>query len=331
MSLPTLAKTWQYNVNQAIAANAVIATQCAGLMYAIKASMVSIGTLPWTVWGSCDGAGNFGNNDAVDWWAAASDCVWNTGGNNHSWIVLKQAALGANFSICIDLNKASANAYDCSIIMSAFAGFSSNGTAIDRPTATDEIVLVNGKWGATTTANRAQKLHYMQSTDGQCSRVAIHSNSVNHGLWMFERLKNAATTGWTDPAVAMIAASSNGTAFTTVANLSTAVTPLFRARIDGSVAQLHMSTTSSNTTGAGSNLVTVQTFADEDTGEWPLFPVFIDSVIVPTRGRKGMLYDFWFGSSGLANGDQYPAAASRTFAQMGHVVVPWDGTAIAIV
>jgi hypothetical protein len=329
MALPVLEKTWQYNVNQAIASAAILA-QCQSLMYAIKSSMISVVQHPWTVWGSCDSL-NFGNNDGVDRWAAAANCVWPVGvGNAYSWIVLTQAALGGNFSICIALDAPSAYT-ECTIVMSPLAGFSSDGALNARPTATDEIVIISkSKWGCTTTGTRAQKLHYLQSTDGQCSRVAVHSNSVNHCLWMFESLKDAATTSWANPSVVMIAASTTGAAYTTVNNLSSALTPLFRASIAGNVARLCMTTASGNVVGTA-NLVTTQTFADEDSGEWPLFPVFVDSVIVPTRGRKGMLYDFWFGSSGLANGTQYPADASRTFAQMGQVVVPWDGTAIAIV
>lgn len=49
----------------------------------------------------------------------------------------------------------------------------------------------------------------------------------------------------------------------------------------------------------------------------------------PLRGYKGGLYDLWFGSSTRVNGDDYPADASRQFAQASNLIFPWNGQAMA--
>jgi hypothetical protein len=119
MTLPTLDKTggaaWQFNVNQDVGGYGVEHEDCADLLYKIKQALTTFGSVPWTVWGSCDGAGGFGNNDLNDRWTADSTYTklkWAASGA-HSWIVLEQSGLGGA-QLCIDL--LNANAYVCTIV-----------------------------------------------------------------------------------------------------------------------------------------------------------------------------------------------------------------------
>src|SRR5690606_7711184 len=69
-----------------------------------------------------------------------------------------------------------------------------------RPTATDEIVMINGAaWGAIN-SDTQQRLHVMQSTDGACTRMAMHSASICKGFFMFDTPTNT-VTGWTNPSI----------------------------------------------------------------------------------------------------------------------------------
>lgn len=54
MALPTKAKTWQYNVNQAVALQGSIIATSRRLWRTIKNSLIGFATLPWTVRGSSD-------------------------------------------------------------------------------------------------------------------------------------------------------------------------------------------------------------------------------------------------------------------------------------
>src|SRR5574340_893123 len=114
-TLPTLQRTWRFQVNQATAAGGSGLVACQNLMWAIKESLKGNGA--WTdatgagaaaagtfvVRSSSNGAGAFGNGDGVDRWAAAAGLVWAAPGTSHSWIVLRQTGIGATYEVCIDL------------------------------------------------------------------------------------------------------------------------------------------------------------------------------------------------------------------------------------
>ena len=119
MALPALVRTWRFQVNNAMVPQGTITAMSQHTLFALKEALKGNGAWTdsagaaaasagnWVVNGSCDGsggAGSFGNNDAVDRWVAQGNLIWNNSGSNHSWIVLEQAGIAANFQICIDLN-----------------------------------------------------------------------------------------------------------------------------------------------------------------------------------------------------------------------------------
>src|SRR5512146_2064622 len=100
MALPTKTKTWQFKVNQATKYQGTFAATFQAVMFALKQSLITFALQPWTVVGSSDGA--TAGLDAVDRWSAANKLVQAADASAHSWIVLKQTGVAANFQVCID-------------------------------------------------------------------------------------------------------------------------------------------------------------------------------------------------------------------------------------
>src|SRR4051812_33626557 len=106
MSLPTLAKSWQYNVNQAYNATGSFLTNNRNLLLGIKNSFIGFAQNPWQVRGSSNsvsasllavGAAGPG----TDLWASTSNLVWASVGSAHSWIVLRQSQIASAFEVLI--------------------------------------------------------------------------------------------------------------------------------------------------------------------------------------------------------------------------------------
>jgi len=68
------------------------------------------------------------------------------------------------------------------------------------------------------------------------------------------------------------------------------------------------------------------THQDDDTLEWPIMPIGLLSTTGMHRGRKGALYDIWWGSTAAGSGNTYPEDGSNQFVQFGHLIFPWNGS-----
>ena len=134
MPLPTLAKTWQYDVNKLYATTGTALTDYRQTLRGIKDALVSLG---WQVVRSSNGtAGGTGTGDN---WNANGDLVWNAAGSAHSWIVLKPAA-ASSFQICIDLDHLYYPNH-ITLLASPSVGFS-GGDENDRPADPSDVVNV---------------------------------------------------------------------------------------------------------------------------------------------------------------------------------------------
>ena len=89
-----LEKTWV--VSEYTADLGTSALNCAMALFQVKEAMKAHG---WTVSTSRDGVA--GGSVTGDNWIDAGDVVW-AASSNHSWIVMTNAAISANFAICID-------------------------------------------------------------------------------------------------------------------------------------------------------------------------------------------------------------------------------------
>lgn len=314
MALPTLEKTWQHNVNQSTVTSGNSYTDMRALMYKIKASLIGFGTTPWTVVSSSDGSANAG---AADYWASATNCVWDNSGSNHSWIVLQQSGLN-NFQVCIDLNMGTGNPNYCSIFVSYAAGFT-GGSLTARPTATDEVTWFSTAQWVDISTPVDTVLHVMQSTTGENTRLYICSQSAVRACWFFEKL---ADSGLANPVVSHLRATIttftefyNGTRWTGKKGTTT-----FSA-YTGSEYYYNTFVVNANS-GAVSDI----------SSAYPMTPLSAHSETATAKGRLGRFVDMWAGSSAFALAATYPAAPdNKQFIQLGQMIHPWGGTTPVIV
>lgn len=338
MSLPTLAKTWQFSLRNAVTAQGTVLATGRRLMRSIKNALKGFGTNPWVVQYSCDSSTAGSAGDLVDRWTTDANLTWANPGSAHSWIVLRQTGIATNFEICIALNSASSIPSSISLVVSPSAGFT-GGTTTARPTATDEVVVISQTgWGASAATDSNYVFDVMQSTDGQCTRMMIHEGGISAvGIWMFEKPKNP-TPGWTNPSV-FLAFGSFGTGQIQYNNLSNSntTTTCLRARVAGVNYSLQM-------TGEGMNSGQTGLWGQTTAGQQPndidssftMMPIGITGTAVGVRGRHGTLFDVWWGSGGVNAADTYPNDATRQFAQFGSgtttgsIIFPWDGGAAPV-
>jgi len=292
-------------------------------MLAFKESLIGFSQNPWTVIGSCD-ATSFAM-DGTDYWVNAQDDVnWSTGA--HSWIVLQQAGISAKFQLCVDLDVA--NYSDAIIVVSPTAGFGtanggSDGSTTARPTATDEVVINNGlDWLHATATNYNVAMHVMQSTDGECTRVAWLFNNFVANAAFFDKVKNPHPS-WTEASVYSWY-DGNFTETATYANYydsSTRVT----AAVSGTNTDFYLASIGTSTDAWGQTMDAPNGLSNE----YEVYPIFLASLTTGRRGIHGALFDFWWATeTGPSAGDTYDG---KKAVQFGYFVWPWDTTSSPII
>lgn len=322
MALPTLVKTWQHNVNNQITAQGTALADNRKLLRSIKNAMIGFGTNPWTVRYSCDSSSAGSAGDGVDKWAADSNLVWAAAGSAHSWIVLRQTGIATNFELLLSCEGAAAGGNVLTIVVSPSAAFT-GGSTTARPTATDEIVLINGASWSGISSDISSRWSVQQSTDGQSTRVIICASGAPTAYWLLEKPANP-TTGWSNPSVFAAVASSP-----TIAALTSTATPPWRMRSGSTTGNVTANVEGNNNALLPSD-ATVGNIANEIDSGWPMFPIGFACYTTGIRGRHGSINDLWMGSSSVASGDTYPGDASNQFAQFGILIFPWNGSTPAL-
>lgn len=330
-TLPSLSKTWRFQVNAATAAGGSGLAACQNLMWAIKEALIGNGAWTdstgagaassgnWTVVSSSDSV----TADGTDRWAAATNLIWAAAGVAHSWIVLKQTGIGANFQILIDLvNATPSNAY---IAVSPSAGFT-GGTIQNAPTATDEVRLLStSTWGGINAAT-ASTLHVLRSTTGACNRVLICRGGFNVGYWCIDALASAEPAGWTVPFMAMVsgnaASAASQSVYATIGAAGTsAIGYSYR---NGYIATCTIGSEYSRQFG----YMGQQTVANDIGASWYIGDMFVYSETPNNKGYLGKMFDQWWTSATLADSDTFPVAGpTRNFCVFGDTVQPWDTSA----
>jgi hypothetical protein len=316
VALPTLVKTWNYDVNKLYATTGTATTDYQQTLRGIKNSLKAFAS-GWTVVGSSNSV--TAGLDATDRWSTNGDLVWAAAGNAHSWIVLKQTGLATNFQLCIDLNNASPSAI--SMVASPNAGFT-GGSTTARPTATDEIAaLSQDNWITSGFVTFTARVHAWQSNDGQCTRVVGHIGGVPTLFWIFDKAQ-APVTGWTYAVVAGASKGADGTNGVLRYADWWSASSWLGGRTPNGTFNAYLSCEGFNGAAFGANLV-IQNELDSN---WPLVPMAIVSTTAGSRGRLGSVFDLWYGSTAIGEGDTYPDDATRQFVQFGHFVFPWNGS-----
>jgi len=306
MTYPTNAKTWQFTVNQTVAASGSIPNDNKAVLLAIKNALLAFGSNPWTVGYSCSStvAGSVG--DGVDRWATIANIVGNVAASAHSWIVLKQTGLAASGQLLIACDSANVNFQQLTLKWSASAGFT-GGTTTANPTATDSLSILTAANWINNAADVQQRWHAEQSSDGQCTRVMTAASGAVTGSWFFEKLANATTgTPGADNSGCM---SVSGVAAPTLTGVTKQNSIL------------------SATAASYESVQTALSIASEVDGLWPMMPVACYGTTAGARGRLGTFQDLWIGSSGAASGDVY-TDGTYFWAHIGNIIVPWPSLTV---
>jgi len=323
MALPAVTKTYQYNVNNTIAAGGSILESCQKTLLALKNALVGFATLPWTVVGSCNSVAS--GMDAVDRWSVYTDLIWHTGVNAKSWIVLKNTGIAANWQICFHLiTNAPTAAYYMEMVVSPSSGFT-GGSTTARPTAADEIIIKaspNINWMGTLSVAVTTITHVMKSTDGKVTRWFVANAGKIVSYFSVEEAADP-VTGWTAPVIVTTPPYSSlvidHPTYANLYSLSTALNGYHSGVKFGCYATAEGFVNDAN--GEQLNVT-----ANEFSNEWMMGPVGIASTQAGYRGRHGRFYDLWWGTTLHENGTTFPADTSRQFALLGDLIVPWNGT-----
>lgn len=322
MSLPTLSKIWQFQVNQRVFYQGTSNATEKRLIRTIKNLMKGFSANPWT----CSGSSNSSTAgmDGSDRWTTDADITKAASASPHSWIVLRQTGIATNYEVCLDMNTASPAGM--SIVVSPSAGFT-GGTTSARPTATDEISLITTSTWTTTTTFQSFIIHAMQSTDGQCTRIQVW-RAGNHQptFWIFDKPQNV-VTGWTNPSISLATAqqtsglaSDQGTNLE-AKNLKGRGTVTFSLQMTGEYAK---SFSPGVQVLAGARYVGSMTNAFDNI--WPFFPIGIAAEDSVHQGRHGNIFDLWWKPLGIGDGDTFPSSTTnRQFVALGGLMFPWTG------
>jgi hypothetical protein len=310
MALPTLAKTWQFDINQTITAQGSATATGKAIIFALKESLIGFAQNPWTVRGSSNSVA--AGLDSVDRWASTANIV--NSSSDHSWIVLRQTGIASNYEVCLDFNSVGNN---MTVAVSASAGFT-GGTISARPTATDEAILVNTN-AYMSGVDTTHQLHVMQSTDGACTRVIVWRGSTNLCTFMlFDKAVNT-VTGWTNPCLSIMQAITSDKAIT-YANLLAGSNSY--GRYSGNFTALW--TCESNGSSIFPELTNIGTITNSIDNAWSFFPIGIASTTINNRGRHGSIADLWWKPISVSDGDTFPNDANnRQFVAFGPLIFPW--------
>jgi len=255
---------------------------------------------------------------------SVSKLLYAAAGSAHSWITLKQTGVHANFEICLDWSAASI--YNATVVV-GFSGFS-GGSTTARPTATNQIILINGStWaGYTINGSFGCVLQAMQSTDGQCTRIVQLLNGVPQSFFLFDVPKNP-VSGWTDPAIALAVSANSAVTYLGYFNDTARVV----GWVNGVACYMYITCE-----GAISSTLPEQyAFQQRNqiTLEQQVWPMGLASDTTGARGRHGQPYDLWWGNIipnnlGSYCDTTYPDDSTRRYWQSADIILPWDGTAL---
>lgn len=330
MALPSLSKTWQFVPNFAIAATGTAIGTNRTILLAIKnfittdaaewvdgASAATTATNLWTVRYSCDSVVAGSEGDGVDRWAAIANLVWANAGTAHSWIVLRNVAIGTNAELLIACSGTSATGSVLTVVISPSAGFT-GGTTTARPTATDErIVLSNANWGGVAASDTSVKLHAMKSTDGECWRIFVCNGGQANTSWILGKAIAFNETAWPNRMVmyAQGATAASNTLTNVLLNANANFYGVGASAMTMFLAAMYYASGLANV-----NITT----ANDLSSAWPFMPQQLVSATASNRGFHGYICDTWYGSTSVATGSTYPATGTQhQFVQLGSLIFPW--------
>lgn len=312
MPIPTLEDTYQVSPNHRIEASGVALTDNKAVLLAIKNSLL---TLDYVLTKSSNGT--VANTD--DNWDTGADLVWNAAGA-HSWALFTEAE-GSQLLISMDC--ASADGHLASFFLSASGGFT-GGSTTANPTSTDSTPLASGAaWGGVTSSDSDILINIIKGALGILHVVILSANAVL-GYWLVAKVKDPTGTldpytGWDPAYVGYVRAGADAM---DKANLfdSDKVHAYLTGGVNDGLVSFFMTAEA-----YGEGPIFSESTNDDQTSEYPLSPIGLFSTTATRKGRKGSLYDMWWGLTINSTGDTYPKDGSRQLIQVGDLVLPWNG------
>jgi len=283
----------------------------------IKNALISVPSSPWIVLGSNNGV-TYGI-DGVDRWNTQTDLKWNST-SIRSWMLLKQPGIASNFQLLIQCHISPNNYYGrITLVISPADGFT-GGNTVDRPTATDELVVKNsGTYIAGTSANARIVLHVAVSSDGECTRILVGLNGYATSFCILDKPKNP-EAGWVNPFVFgwpnAISAGQHCAEYVDCYDVA-----VFDGWINGSNVPFYLGTLAYGANAIGQVIATRNT----QLNEWEVYPIWLCSLTPGVLGTKGQLYDVWWGtvSGSIAMGDYLMQAGVITHVAFFQLVFPF--------
>lgn len=336
MSLPSLSKAYHFISNYSVTATGTALGTNRTIVKKFKDFLINTGeswvdatnasvtpTNMWSTRYSCDSVTAGSAGDGVDRWDSITDLVWAAAGVAHSWYVVRNTAIDTNCELLISCEGASGNGALLTIVLSPSAGFT-GGTTTARPTATDEIVVLNGgTYGGVSNIDANVKLHVIKSTDGQCWRLFCANGGQINTAVIVEKAA-ALHSSWARQAVAYVQGATAATNVLTNALLNSAAN--FNARGASAMTMFLVSPASSGT----QTNVTI-TAANDLSSEWPFIMQQLFSNTASNKGLHGYLNDIWYGSTTVASGSTAPTTGTQhQFVQLGSLIFPWCQVAFQI-
>lgn len=345
MPLPTLLKSWRYNINNKNSGGTLIAWH-QSLMFDIKEALLGNGggwdTVPtgaWTVDHSCDFSTAGTPGDGVDRWAVEGDLRWDRPGDPHSWIVFNTPINGGNAQVLIDLDNAGNVALDAvpkSIhVRISWGGLFTGGTTTNKPTATDEPSEItqgatNGEWAGGIDVAVNTSWHMMMSDDGEELRIFMHRDDVCFSLWAVGVLTST-PSHYSDPMFGSVYSSNNTTSDNTGVSVQNGWLESsgnrFVASSKNTCRAMYLGFSGGVARAGLFNSSVVSGIGDENNQETILGEIILwEHNVAGAKSPLGRIKDLWVATDFRSTGDTYPSDGSRQFHHISeNLVVPWNG------
>jgi hypothetical protein len=260
----------------------------------------------------------------TDTWVTYENLISKTG--NHSWIVLRQAAIGggSGLEICFDFADDTTVYDELSIVVSYAVGFT-GGSLSARPTATDEHVYQNmssDNWGGRASPYQSV-VNRIFSTDGKVSRF-LCSLDTYYVFWCLEALKNPYS--YVDPNFVFTAKTGMPERLTMGYS-----TDAFYTRVSGVDCGGRITLQTYENASTKSWLFSRESLQRPDAaGKYNMFPVGVACTTSPFYGKMGDLYD-WYESATLPPGTYLPTPTDGFgFVSFGDFMFANDGTLLIL-
>lgn len=325
MSVPTLAKSWSYDVNNVETYSGD--TECAKkLILAFKNALVSAG---WSVEASSDSVAVKNYGDASpDLWDDTSDLVFDSG--DHSWVVVYSAALGV--SVLVDCVYPVGGIYNHKADLYVVSGHvNADGATNSKPTAAGATYseTTDNSWAPASADSGTQAVWHAQwSADGKAFRFWARGNGTSKAgaLQFLIQEPGGVPDNWGTPVVTDFYGDRgdtelqwNNSRYYNNSNL--------RALVSGAWEQVYISAEAFGSGDDPACRTASTTPTDLDSGGgYMILPMGVIGNAVGYRGSLGRMEDLWWAPLDMSTGDTVPDDGSRQFCAWAEWLLPWDGT-----